>query len=134
MNEEGPTPLDTAACSRCDATYAAGDNFCRQCGASLHANAQLPSLRPNVLPAIRKPAVKAVVVRGAAVVAATKIAELIVKRMVRNVFSRGGRRNGNAEHLPATSSDAEIVRRQEESIGEAVVSETFLTRTIHFRR
>jgi hypothetical protein len=80
-----------------------------------------------MLPAVRKPSVPAVVVRGAAVVAATKIAELVARRIVRNVFRRNGRHNGTSEHLPATSSDAEIV-------GEAVISETFLTRTIHFRR
>ena len=130
MNEEGPTPLKPAACSRCDAACAVGDNFCRQCGASLHADAQLPSVRPSALPAIRKPSVQAVVVRGAAVVAATKIAELVARRIVRNLF----RRNGKSEHLPATSSEAEIVPEEEATIGEAVVSETFLTRTIHFRR
>ncbi|MCH7580328.1 MAG: zinc ribbon domain-containing protein [Chloroflexi bacterium] len=138
MNEEGPTPLEPAACSRCDAMCAVGDNFCRQCGASLHDNAQLPSVRPNALPAIRQPSVQAVVVRGAAVVAATKIAELVARRMVRNIFRRNGRRNGRgdgkSEHLPATLNDAEIVPQEGAIVGEAVIRETFLTRTIHFRR
>ncbi len=130
MNEEGPSPLEPVACRRCDASCAVGDNFCRQCGASLHDDAQRPSVRPNALPVVRQPSVQAVVVRGAAVVAATKIAELVARRMVRNLF----RRNGKSEHLPATSSDAEIVPDEEAIIGEAVVRETFLTRTIHFRR
>ncbi len=135
MNEEGPTPLDSIACSRCDAACAIGDNFCRLCGSSLHDDIQLPSVRPTALPVVHKPAVPAIVVRGVAVVAATKIAEIVARRVVssvvNNVFRRNGRRNGRingkAEHLPATSSETEIV-------GEAVVSETFLTRTIHFRR
>ena len=131
MNEEGPTPLDSIACRRCDAACVIGDSFCRQCGSSLHDDIQLPSVRPNVLPVVRKPAVPAIVVRGAAVVAATKIAEIVARRVVtsvvNNVFRRNGHSNGRSEHLPATSSDTEIV-------GEAVVSETFLTRTIHFRR
>ncbi|MCI0776846.1 MAG: zinc ribbon domain-containing protein [Chloroflexi bacterium] len=127
MNEEGLTPPEPAACSRCDAACAVGDNFCRQCGGSLHDSAQLPSVRPNALPVVRPPSVQTVVVRGAAVVAATKIAELVARRIVRNIFRRNGRGDGKSEHLPATSSDAEIV-------GEAVVRETFLTRTIHFRR
>ncbi len=79
---------------------------------------------------IRKPSVQAVVVRGAAVVAATKIAEIVARRMVRNIF----RRNGKSEHLPTTTSDAEIVPNEEAPAREAVVRETFLTRTIHFRR
>jgi len=130
VNEEGPAPLKSVACSRCDAACAIGDNFCRQCGGSLHDNAQLPSVRPNALPMIRQPSVPAVVVRGAAVVAATKIAEIVVRRVVRNVF----RRNGTSNHLPATTKDAEIVPEQEAGAAEAVVRETFLTRTIHFRR
>ncbi len=73
---------------------------------------------------------QAVVVRGAAVVAATKVAELVARRIVRNLF----RRNGKSERLPATSSDTEIVPGEEAIIREAVVRETFLTRTIHFRR
>ncbi len=131
MNEEGPTPLESAACRRCDAACAIGDNFCRQCGSSLHDDIQLPSVRPNALPVVHKPAVPAIVVRGAAVVVATKIAELVARRVIRSVFRRNGhsneRTNGKSEQLPATSSDTEMV-------GEAIVRETFLTRTIHFRR
>ncbi len=129
VNEDGPTPPESDVCSRCDAVCDSADNFCRQCGASLHGDPQLPSVRPNALPAIRQPSVQAVVVRGAAIVAATKIAEIVARRIVRNIF----RRNGKPEHLPATSSDAEVISGEAIS-GEAVVSETFLTRTIRFRR
>ena len=130
MNEEDLTPPEPVACGRCDAACAVGDNFCRQCGASLHGEPQLPTVRPSALPVVRQPSVQAVVVRGAAVVAATKIAELVARRIVRNIF----RRNGKSEDSPATSRDAEIVPQEEAVIGEAVVRETFLTRTIHFRR
>ncbi len=69
----------------------------------------------------------AIVVRGAAFVAAGKIAEIIARRMVRKVFQSG---NGS-KNLPATIDKGEVVRN--EAI-EGVVSETLLTRTIHFRR
>ena len=69
----------------------------------------------------------AVVVRGAAFVAAGKIAEIIARRMVRSVFQRS---NGS-KNLPATIDKGEVVKN--EAI-EGVVSETLLTRTIHFRR
>ena len=130
VNEEGLTPPEPAACGRCDAACALGDNFCRQCGASLHGEPQLPSVRPSALPVVRQPSVQAVVVRGAAVVAATKIAELVARRIVRNIF----RRNGKSEGHPATTKDAEIIPQEEAIVSEAVVRETFLTRTIHFRR
>jgi hypothetical protein len=133
VNEEGPTPLESNACERCDAACAVGDNFCRQCGSSLHDNAQLPSVRPNSLPVVHKPSVPAVLVRGAAVVAATKVVEIVARRMLRNVFSRNGSANGKSEHLPAKDGDAESVP-EGAPVGEAVVQETLLTRTIHFRR
>ena len=115
-------------CGRCEAVCEIDDNFCRKCGLSLRVSENLPSVRPNLLPAIRQPSVPAVVVRGAAFVAAGKIAEIIARRMVRSVFQHG---NGS-KNLPATTGKGEVVP-QDEAI-EGVVSETLLTRTIHFRR
>ena len=71
----------------------------------------------------------AVVVRGAAFVAAGKIAEIIARRMVRSVFQRG---NGS-KNLPATAKQDEVVPR-DEMAETTVISETLLTRRIHFRR
>jgi hypothetical protein len=71
--------------------------------------------------------VPAVVARGAAFVAAGKIAEIVARRMVRNVFQRG---NGS-KNLPATI-DKDVVPQNEPV--EGMVQETLLTRTIHFRR
>lgn len=115
-------------CGRCDAACETDDNFCRQCGLSLRVTANLPSLRPKLLPAIRQPSVPAVVVRGAAFVAAGKIAEIVARRMVRRVFSRG---NGNSKSL-TKAQQAELVSANEPT--ETVISETLLTRRIFFRR
>ena len=71
----------------------------------------------------------AVVARGAALVAAGKIAEIIARRMVRSVLQRG---NGS-KNLPATTNKSDVIP-QDEAAGTTVVSETLLMRTIHFRR
>lgn len=125
---EPRSPLEPVACGRCEAVCELDDNFCRQCGLALRVSDHLPSVRANYLPAIRQPSVPAVVARGAAVVVAGKIAEIIARRMVRRAFQRG---NGS-KNLPATTNKSDVVP-QNEAI-EGVVSETLLTRTIHFRR
>ncbi len=71
----------------------------------------------------------AVVVRGAAFVAAGKIAEIVARRMVRSVFSRG---NGSSKSL-TKAKQAEVVPH-EETAETTVISETLLTRRIFFRR
>lgn len=127
MNESA-SPLKPIACDRCEAACGADDNFCRQCGLSLRVSANLPSVRPKLLPAIRQPTVPAVVVRGAAFVAAGKIAEIVARRMVRNVLNRG---NGNSKSL-TKAQEAEVVSANEPT--EAIISETLVTRRIFFRR
>ncbi len=128
VNEPRP-PLEPAVCGRCDAVCELDDNFCRKCGLSLRVSENLPSVRPSFLPVIRQPSVQAVVVRGAAFVAAGKLAEIIARRMVRSVFQRG---NGS-KNLPATAKQGEVVPR-DETPETTVISETLLTRRIHFRR
>ncbi len=126
VNEPTP-PLESLECSRCEAACEVDDNFCRQCGLSLRVSENLPSVRANRLPAIRQPSVPSVVARGAAVVAAGKIAEIIARRVVRSMFQRGD----SSKNLPATVKKGEIV---EEELPESVISETVLMRRIHFRR
>ena len=121
--------LEPAVCGRCEAVCETDDNFCRKCGLSLRVSENLPSIRSSSLPVIRQPSVPAVVVRGAAFVAAGKIAEIIARRMVRSVFQRS---NGS-KNLPATAKQGEVVPR-DEMAETTVISETLLTRTIHFRR
>ncbi len=128
MNEPR-SPLEPDLCGRCEAVCEIDDNFCRKCGLSLRVSENLPSVRSNLLPAIRQPSVPAVVVRGAAFVAAGKIAEIIARRMVRRAFQRG---NGS-KNLPATAKQGEVVAR-DETPQTTVISETLLTRRIHFRR
>ena len=121
--------LDPVACGRCEAVCEVDDNFCRKCGLSLRVSESLPSVRSSSLPIIRQPSVPAVVVRGAAFVAAGKIAEIIARRMVRSVFQRS---NGS-KNLPATAKQGEVVPR-DDMAETTVISETLLTRRIHFRR
>ncbi len=126
---EPRSPLEPVACGRCEAVCEIEDNFCRKCGLSLRVSENLPSVRSSSLPVIRQPSVPAIVVRGAAFVAAGKIAEIIARRMVRSVFQRG---NGS-KNLPATVKQGEVVPR-DEMAETTVISETLLTRRIHLRR
>lgn len=127
MNEAG-APLESNLCGRCDTAYDLDDNFCRKCGLSLRVSENLPSVRASSLPALTRPSVPSVVARGAAVVATAKLAEIVARRLVRNVFQRG---NGSSKNLPAKAKQAEVIEREEPS---SVVSETLLMRRIQFRR
>ncbi len=126
---EPRSPLEPVVCGRCEVVCEIDDNFCRQCGLSLRVSENLPSVRASFLPAIRQPSVPAVVARGAAFVAAGKIAEILARRMVRSVLQRG---NGS-KNLPATTNKSDAVP-QGEAVETTIVSETLLMRTIHFRR
>ncbi|MCH8026167.1 MAG: zinc ribbon domain-containing protein [Chloroflexi bacterium] len=112
-------------CVRCQEACDLDDNFCRHCGLSLLERPPLPSVRSAArLPVIRPPSVPATVAKGAAFVAAGKIAELLVRRMARNVLG-GGRSPRKAELIAkqaATPQSSEIV------------SETVLVRQIRIRR
>ncbi len=129
MNENGETPPpETLLCGRCANAYDAEDNFCRQCGAPLH-DPQLPSVRDEAsLPAVWRPPLRAVVVRGAAFVAAGTMAEMLIRRLVRRALSRRPASPVRREATPATEPD-------ETADGDAeMVSETLLLRRIRFRR
>lgn len=132
VNEHGdPPPSESAVCERCEAVGASDDNFCRRCGLSFQDDVYLPSVRERNLPAVAPPSVPATVVKGAAFVAAGKIAEMLVRRMVRGAFRRGTSR----AKTPARAKKAELVPREERLPEEGhVVSETFLLRRVRIRR
>lgn len=128
MSENGDTPLEPVVCGRCATACALDDNFCRQCGLALQSQ-YLPAVQTaSRLPALARPAVPAVVVKGATIIAAGAITEMLIRRAVRGVF--GGKtkdrralqrlaRNGHAEELPE---------------GTATVSEMLLMRSVRIRR
>ena len=119
---------DVVICGRCATACDGIDNFCRQCGLSLQEE-QLPSVRQAHLPAVRSPSVRNVVVRGAAFVAAGKIAEIVTRQLVQRAFSRTRR----ITRLPARRSNVEVGSGAvvEE---EHLLSETFLLRRTRVRR
>jgi len=110
-------------CGRCSTVCDGADNFCRQCGISLREE-QLPSVRPAGLPAVRAPSARSMVVRGAAFVAAGKIAEIVARRVVRGMLQNAPR----AARLPARRSDAAL------RPGVVVEEENFLSETLLVRR
>ena len=127
MSENGQAqPTDTLLCGFCTTAYEPDDNFCRHCGVPLQDDTQLPAVRERQLPAIRQTSLPAGVARGAAVVAAGTIAEVLVRRAVRGLFNRTA---------PGRRSKGEVVPRQDLPDEETeLLSETFLLRRVRIRR
>lgn len=133
VTEDGHAPPETFLCVRCATECEPEDNFCRHCGLPLR-DPQLPSIRDgHNVPAVWRPQVPAVV-RGAAVVAAGTVAEIVVRRLVRAFLGR--RPNDRREAgPPARSAKGEVVPREDRMPEDAqMVSETLLLRRIRFRR
>jgi hypothetical protein len=130
VNGNGHTPQpELLLCGRCDTAYDPEDNFCRNCGFALNEQ-RLPSVRERNLPALWRPPVPAFVVRGAAVVAAGTIAEMLARRLVRNVLSREPRRERAV--VAKSKKKAQPVAPMPDDI--QMVSETLLLKRVRFRR
>jgi hypothetical protein len=131
LNENGGAPLEPAVCGRCAAPFDPDDNFCRHCGQALQSQ-YLPVVRSSSnLPALSPPALPAVVVKGATVVVAGAIAELVLRRVARRVFSR----KPKAERPPQRNSRRGAVAGNGHlPEGTAVESETFFLRRVRIRR
>ncbi len=125
MNDEGFFPRESVLCSRCSTVCEPDDNFCRNCGLGLRDDGRLPALRDNGLPVVWRPRVPAVVIKSAAFVAAGTIAELLVRRLVRNMLGRGGAR-AQPHSIAKTNGRAQDATQME--------SETYLLRRVRFRR
>jgi predicted amidophosphoribosyltransferase len=124
-----PLALDTVACGRCASPCDLDDNFCRRCGLAL-GEARLPSVRSQPsLPAVWQPRLRAVVMKGAAFIAAGTLAEVLVRRMVRRALAPlTGSRSSNGKKR------AQLVPSYDTTDDAQVVSETFLMRHIRIRR
>ena len=117
-------------CPRCDAPYDDGDNFCRRCGASLDGS-HLPAIRDSY-DVVPWQASVPVLARGAAVVAAGTLAEMLLRRLI-------GRAFGPARSRPLAKRAAQpaaSVVSQDESLpaDTQLVSETLLLRRVRLRR
>lgn len=122
-------PPESVACGRCAASADSGDNFCRRCGLAL-TEQRLPSVaNSRALPAVWRPPVPAVVVKGAAFIAAGTLAEALLRRLVRRTF--GERQPAPPAKLPGNGNVASGEMNADE--GETL-SETLLLRHIRVRR
>ncbi len=124
--------VKTLICGLCGTAYEPDDNFCRHCGVSLQDETQLPSIQDGMrLPAVRRTSLPAGVARGAAVVAAGTLAEVLVRRLVRGFFDR----KPQTFRTPARRAKGKVVP-QEDSLEEdtQLLSETFLLRRVRIRR
>jgi hypothetical protein len=128
-DQNGDAPSEAVVCSRCSTVCSTEDNFCRHCGFALREQ-RLPVLNEGSrLPAVSRPALPAVVVKGATVIAAGAIAEMLVRRAVGRVLQRGRK----AERLPARTSKNGVT--QNGALREGTLeSETFLLRRVRIRR
>ena len=144
MNEDGRSQSEALSrCPRCGGSHDPDDSFCRHCGAALHAS-RIPMVRDerSYAPVPWRETMP-VVVRGAAVVAASTLAEAVLRRLVARVL-RGRarpsgqpvRQAGGQARPPARRQPekAEVVERPEPTRDDDhVVSETFLFRRVRLR-
>ena len=115
-------------CGLCGTAYEQEDNFCRHCGAPVQDAAQLPSVRDNPLPAVRQPSLPANVAKGAVVVAAGTLAEILARRLVRSLLDRRPRRSKKpAQPAPEKTASDPLA-------DQTLLSETLLLRRIRIRR
>lgn len=132
MNEE---PLrserEVLLCGRCSAPYDSEDNFCRKCGFPLH-EVGVPAVREGRYePVVWQPSV-APVVKGAAVIAAGTLAELLVRRVVSRMFRARGLAPSQSD---SAKRAARVIEREEPVTSDTqIVSETLVLRRMRFRR
>lgn len=132
MNEE---PLrserEVLLCGRCSAPYDSEDNFCRKCGFPLH-EVGVPAVREGRYePVVWQPSV-APVVKGAAVIAAGTLAELLLRRVVSRMFRARGVTPFQSD---SAKRAARVIEREEPVTSDTqIVSETLVLRRMRFRR
>lgn len=132
MNEQSDQPEgEVLLCPRCSASYDVEDNFCRNCGFSLH-EVGVPAVREgSYQPVVWQPSLPPVV-KGAAVVAAGTLAEFLIRRLVSRMFRP-------RRFLPSQNDSAkraaQVVEREEPLTADTqIVSETLLLKRVRFRR
>lgn len=132
MNEHSDQPEgEVLLCPRCSAPYDAEDNFCRNCGFPVH-EVGVPAVREGPYePVVWQPSVPTMV-KGAAVVVAGTLAELLVRQMVSRMFRP-------RSFLPSRSDSArraaQVVEREEPLTSDTqMVSETLVLKRVRFRR
>lgn len=120
-------------CRQCGTNHFEGDNFCRQCGESLHVT-RLPARTTSNLPDRVRTNVKIFAWRGVATMAVTALAQMMVREAIRQVTPapiRGlGRREPNRPPMrPPRQAPAAWG-----GYPPAEIQETVVVRRIRFRR
>lgn len=132
MSDEGlPCEGEVLLCGRCSAPYDPEDNFCRKCGFPLH-EVEVPAVREGRYePVVWQPSV-APVVKGAAVIAAGTLAELLVRRALSRLLRPRGLVSPQGD---SAKRAARVIEREEPVTSDTqVVSETLVLRRMRFRR
>ena len=114
--------MQASDCYSCGLPLATDDNFCRRCGASMHA--QVPAVRAELAPAVWRPNVPPVV-KGAAVMAAGTIGQYVFRRVVGGLLNPGTRKPRRLGGWP----------RGDGMVDEAqIITETVMLRRVRVRR
>lgn len=139
-----PTEHIILRCQSCDVPYDPSDNFCRRCGASLNDSSlpaeavRLPAIPNHSYETVAWRPTLPVAVRGAAVLAAGTLAEVVLRGLASRLFQRGARAAARRTGHENNRRRTEIVKAEpgEEPTGQEaqIVSETWFFRRVRVRR
>lgn len=129
MSEDSSYRGEVLLCPECGTPYDSADDFCRRCGAHLSGR-KLPAVRRNYQPVAWQPPMPALV-RGAAVLAAGTLAEILIRKLIGRFFHPRSllpilRRQGGRP--------LEIVPRDDEEMEEMEPEAQIESQTVVFRR
>ena len=118
--------MNETTCISCDAAIDGEDNFCRRCGRAARSE-RLPAVSHSALPAMWRPTMSPAV-KGAAVMAAGTVGQLLLRRVVSGVFGGGRSRNRSAIQIRRP-------RERDGLVDEAqIITETVMMRRVRIRR
>ena len=112
-------------CPTCGAAADAVDNFCRRCGAAVNTT-RLPAVRQDATPTVWQPAVSPVM-KGAAVMAAGTVGQMLVRQAVRRILGGGNPRRRGIQLRRPQERDGLVDDAQ-------IVTEMMMVRRVRMRR
>ena len=115
-------------CSACAFVLDGADNFCRRCGVSSAASANLPATRTNTSITLWRPHASPVV-KGAAVMAAGTIGQFVVRRAISGLVGVGSTGQGRKRRSIFARKNTDGLQDEAQ-----IITETMMVRRVRIRR